>query len=87
MSFERTIDRFGMATATDGASAQCPPDCLMKSNKRSSSCTAIFQLRTVGLQYMHVDEVVSDLLDANICIICPVCDVTHLIKCTRPSPA
>ena len=36
----------------------CLPDCLVKSDKKPPSCTAIFQLRIVMLQCMNVGEVV-----------------------------
>ena len=39
------------------------------------------------LQCMHAGEVLCGLHDAHVRIICPVCDVTHVRKCTRPSPA
>ena len=35
---------------------------------------------------VNVGEVVCDLYDAYVRIICPVHDVTHMRKCTRPSP-
>ena len=48
-------------------STQCPPDCL-----KSSLCAAP----------VNVGEVVCNLYDAYVCIICPVRDVTHMRKCT-----
>ena len=51
--------------------------------QKSPSCTAIIQLRIVALQCVHVGEVVCGLHDQ---IISPVCDVTHVRKCSRPSP-
>ena len=60
------MDRFGMTAVTDGASAQCPPDFLVRNDKKSSSCPAIFWLRIVTLQYMCVGEVVCDLHDTHV---------------------
>ena len=85
--FGSTMDRFGMTAATDGTSVRCPPDFLMRNDRKSSSCAAISRLRIVALQYMRVGEVVCDLHDTHVRIICPVCDVTHMRKYTRPSPA
>ena len=39
------------------------------------------------LQCMRVGEVFCGLHVAHVRIICPVRDVTHVRKCTRPSPA
>ena len=79
------MDRLGMTAVTDDASTPCPPDCLMKSNKKLFSCAAIF----VVLQYiyMHVGKVVCDLHATHVSTICPVRDIPHVRKCTRPSPA
>ena len=61
------MDRFGMTAETDdGASLQCPFNCLVKQQK-SSSCAAILRLGIVALQYMRVGEVVCDLHDSHVC--------------------
>ena len=83
--FASTMNKFGMTAAIDGDSAQSAPDCLVKREKKLSSCGAIFRLGTVALRYMQLGEVVFDLHDAHVCIICPVRDITHMRKCTRPS--
>ena len=65
----------------------CPPDCLVKSNIKAPSCAAIFRLGIVVLQCVRTGEVFCGLHVAHVHIICPVRDVTHVRKCTRPSPA
>ena len=65
----------------------CPPDCLVKSDIKAPSCTAIFRLRIVVLQCVRTGEVFCGLHVAHVRIICPVRDVTHVRKCTTPSPA
>ena len=65
----------------------CPPDCLVKSDIKAPSCTAIFRLRIVVLQCVRAGKVFCGLQITHIRIICPVRDVTHVRKCTRPSPA
>ena len=65
----------------------CPPDCLVKSDIKAPSCAAIFRLGIVVLQYVRTGEVFCGLHVAHVHIICPVRDVTHVRKCTRPSPA
>ena len=64
-----------------------PPDCLVKSDITAPSCAAIFRLGIVVLQCVHASKVFCGLHVAHVRIICPVCDVTHVRKCTRPSPA
>ena len=64
----------------------CPPDCLVKRNIKAPSCAAIFQLGIVVLQCVRAGEVFCGLHVTHIRIICPVRDVTHVRKCTRPSP-
>ena len=51
------------------------------------SCAAIFRLGIVVLQCVRAGEVFCGLHVAHVRIICPVCDITHVRKCTRPSPA
>ena len=80
--FASTWDRFGM-TAMNECSMWCPSDCLMKRDQKLPSCTAIFWLGIVILQCVHVSEVVCGLYDTHLCIICPVCDVTHMRKSTK----
>ena len=65
----------------------CPPDCLVKSDIKVPSCTAIFRLGIVVLQCVRACKVFRGLHVAHVRIICPVRDVTHVRKCTRPSPA
>ena len=65
----------------------CPPDCLVKSDIKAPSCAAIFRLGIVVLQCVRTGEVFCGLHVAHVHIICPVRDVTHVRKCTRPSPA
>ena len=65
----------------------CPPDCLVKSDIKAPSCAAIFRLGIIVLQCVRAGEVFCGLHVAHIRIICPVRDVTHVRKCTRPSPA
>ena len=65
----------------------CPPDCLVKSDVKAPSCTTIFLLGIVVLQCVRAGKVFCGLHVAHMRIICPVCDVTHVRKCTRPSPA
>ena len=59
----------------------------MKSDIKAPSCAAIFRLGIVVLQCVRAGEVFCDLHVAHVHIICPVRDVTHVRKCTRPSPA
>ena len=65
----------------------CPPDCLVKSDIKAPSCAAIFRLGIVVLQCVCAGKVFCGLHVAHVRIICPVRDVTHVRKCTRPSPA
>ena len=65
----------------------CPPDCLVKNDIKAPSCAAIFRLGIVVLQCVRTGEVFCGLHVAHVHIICPVRDVTHVRKCTRPSPA
>ena len=65
----------------------CPPDCLVKSDIKAPSCAAIFRLGIVVLQCVRTGKAFCGLHVAHVCIICPVRDVTHVRKCTRPSPA
>ena len=65
----------------------CPPDCLVRSNIKVPSCTAIFRLVIAVLQCVRVAEVFCGLHDTHVRIICPIRDITHMRKCTRPSPA
>ena len=65
----------------------CPPDYFMKSDIKAPSCAAIFRLGIVVLQCVRTGEVSCGLHVAHVHIICPVRDVTHVRKCTRPSPA
>ena len=65
----------------------CPPDCLVKSDIKAPSCAAIFQFRIVALQCVPCGEVFCGLHVAHVRIICPVRDIIHMRKCTRPSPA
>ena len=65
----------------------CPPDCLVKSDIKAPSCAAIFRLGIVVLQCVRAGKVFCGLHVAHVRIICPVRDVTHVRKCTRPSPA
>ena len=65
----------------------CPPGCLVKSDIKVPLCAAIFWLRIVALQCVHAGKVFCGLHVAHVHIICPVHDVTHVRKCTRPSPA
>ena len=65
----------------------CPPDCLVKGNIKVPSYAAIFRLGIVVLQCVHVGEVFCGLHVAHVRIVCPVHDVTHVRKCTRPPPA
>ena len=65
----------------------CPPDCLVKSDIKAPSCAAIFRLGIVVLQCVRTGEVFCGLHVAHVHVICPVRDVTHVRKCTRPSPA
>ena len=65
----------------------CPPDCLVKSDIKAPSCAAIFRLVIVVLQCVRAGQVFCGLHVAHVRIICPVRDVTHVRKCTRPSPA
>ena len=65
----------------------CPPDCLVKSDIKAPSCAAIFRLGIVVFQCVRMGEVFCGLHVAHVHIICPVRDVTHVRKCTRPSPA
>ena len=65
----------------------CPPDCLVKSDIKAPSCAAIFRLGIVVLQCVRTGEVFCGLHVTHVRIICPVRDVTHVRKCTRPSPA
>ena len=65
----------------------CPPDCLVKSDIKALSCAAIFRLGIVVLQCVRTGEVFCGLHVDHVHIICPVRDVTHVRKCTRPSPA
>ena len=65
----------------------CPPDCLMKSDIKAPSCAAIFRFGIVALQCVRAGEDFCGLYVAHVRIICPVRDVTHVRKCTRPSPA
>ena len=62
----------------------CPPNCLVKSDKKSPSCTAVIWLGIVALQCVRVGEVVCGLHDQ---IISPAGDVTQVRKCSRPSPS
>ena len=62
----------------------CPPD--FKSDIKAPSCAAIFRLGIVMLQCVCTGEVFCGLHVAYIHIICPVHDVTHVRKCTRPGP-
>ena len=64
----------------------CPPDCLVKSDIKVRSCAAIFRLGIVVLHAVCACEVFCGLHVAHVRIICPVRDVTHVRKCTRPSP-
>ena len=52
-----------------------------------SLCAAIFRLGIVVLQCMCVGEVFYGLHVVHDRIICPVYGITHVRKCTRPSPA
>ena len=61
-----------------------PLDCLDKSDIKLPLCAAIFRSGIVDCAY---GKVVCGLCDAHVRIICPVRDVTHVRKCTRPSPA
>ena len=70
-----------------GLAKLCPPDCLVKSDIKAPSCAAIFRLGIVVLQCVRTGEVFCGLHVAHVHIICPVRDVTHARKCTRPSPA
>ena len=66
-----------------------PPDCLIKSNIKVPSCAAIFLLGIVMLQCVCAGKIFGGLHVANVrqcSLICPVGDVTHMRKCTRPSP-
>ena len=46
------MGRFGMTAATNDASVQCPPSCLVKDDKNHLRAMAgIFQLRIVLLHY------------------------------------
>ena len=65
----------------------CPPNCLVKSDIKAPSCAAIFRLGIVVLQCVRAGKVFCGLHVAHVRIICPVRDVTHVRKCTRPSPA
>ena len=65
----------------------CPPDCLVKSDIKAPSYSAIFRLGIVVLQCVCMGEVFYGLHVAHVHIICPVSDVIHVRKCTRPSPA
>ena len=65
----------------------CSPDCLVKSDIKAPWCAAIFRLGIVVLQCVCAGEVFCGLHDAHVRIICPVRDVTHVRKCTRPSSA
>ena len=65
----------------------CPPDCLVKSDIKAPSYAAIFRLGIVVLQCVRAGQVFCGLHVAHVRIICPVRDVTHVRKCTRPSPA
>ena len=65
----------------------CPPDCLVKSDIKAPSCAAIFRLGIVVLQCVRAGKVFCGLHVAHVHIICPVRDVIHVRKCTRPSPA
>ena len=62
----------------------CPPNCLVKSEIRAPSCTAIFRLGIVVLQCVRAGKVFCGLHVAHVRIICPVRDVTHVRKCTSP---
>ena len=59
----------------------------MKSDIKAPLCTAIFRLGIVVLQCVRAGEVFCGLYVAHVRIICPVRDITHVRKCTRPSPA
>ena len=59
----------------------------MKSDIKMPSCAAIFQLGILVLQCVRAGKVFCDLHVAHVRIICPVCDITHVRKCTRPSSA
>ena len=59
----------------------------MKTDIKVPSCAAIFSLGIVVLQCVRAGQVFFGLNVAHVRIICPVCDVTHVRKCTRPSPA
>ena len=64
----------------------CPPNRLVKSYIKAPLCTAIFQLGIVVLQCVRAGKVFCGLHVAHVRIICSVHDVTHVRKCTRPSP-
>ena len=59
----------------------------MKSDIKAPSCAAIFLLGKVVLQCVRAGQVFCGLHVAHVRIICPVRDVTHVRKCTRPSSA
>ena len=66
----------------------CPPNCLVKSDIKAPSCGAIFRLGIVMLQCVRAcGQSFWWFTATHIRIICPVCDITHVRKCTRPSPA
>ena len=73
------MDRFGKTAAINGDSAQSAPDGLIK---REKNCLRVLLSTRNG----RTPEVVFDLYDAHVCIIYPVRDITHMRKCTRPSP-
>ena len=62
----------------------CPPDCLVKSDKKNPpSCAAIFRLGIVAAPvavHVRVGEVVCGLHDAHVRVIRPTRDVTHVRK-------
>ena len=70
-----------------GLAKLCPPDCFVKIDIKAPLCAAIFRLGIVMLQCVRTGEVFCGLHVAHVHIICPVRDVTHVRKCTRPSPA
>jgi len=74
-----------MTAVINGDSMQSPPDFFMKSDTKLSLC-GCFRLGMLALQYMRLDKFVCDLHDANVPIICPVCDVTHMRNVPSPPP-
>ena len=59
----------------------------MKIDIKAPLCTAIFRLGIVVLQCVRAGEVFCGLHVTHVHIICPVRDVTHMRKCTRPPAA